>query len=55
MYMEDVKTTMLMGFNSKFGGGGMILNPIAIMNDGYADMMLIPGKYGFGKMVGMLD
>jgi diacylglycerol kinase family enzyme len=34
-------TTLLMMFNGKYSGGGMIIDPFAIMNDGLIDMTFI--------------
>lgn len=54
LYLEDIKTTLVMGFNGKYGGGGMVLNPFALINDGFTDMVVIPEKFGFGQMVDFL-
>jgi diacylglycerol kinase family enzyme len=37
---ENLNTIFLMGQNGKFGGGGMMLNPLAIMNDGLMDIIV---------------
>jgi diacylglycerol kinase family enzyme len=36
-----VSTTLLMMFNGKYSGGGMIIDPFAVMNDGLIDMVFI--------------
>jgi diacylglycerol kinase family enzyme len=44
MYMQELETLLLMSFNGKYGGGGMLLNPLAVINDGLLDVTLVPGK-----------
>lgn len=44
LYVKDLDTLMLMGLNGKVGGGGMIFNPFATINDGLMDMTFIPNK-----------
>lgn len=38
----NLRTTFVMGFNVKTGGGGMVLNPYAVMNDGLMDLLVVP-------------
>ena len=35
---NNVSSILVMLFNGKFGGGGMILDPFACMNDGLVDL-----------------
>jgi diacylglycerol kinase (ATP) len=42
IYMENFETVLFMGMSGKIGGGGMILNPFGVHNDGIMDLTLIP-------------
>lgn len=55
LYKENFDTEIVMGFNGKVGGGGMILNPFAVLNDGFMDMTVVPTRVGFGTLVAILD
>jgi diacylglycerol kinase family enzyme len=36
---KDVTTNMLMVYNSRLGGGNMVINPFGIINDGMAEVL----------------
>ena len=42
-------------YNGKFGGGGMLLNPLGYINDGYAELFFIPGSVKFGTGLDIFD
>jgi len=35
---DNVSSILVMLFNGKFSGGGMIIDPVACMNDGLVDI-----------------
>ena len=52
---ENIPLILLGVFNSKFGGGGFLLSPYGVVNDGMIEVMLYKEKIGFGGMVGVMD
>lgn len=42
-------------FNTKYGGGGMILSPYSVVNDGLIEILLYTEKIGFKGLVGVMD
>jgi diacylglycerol kinase family enzyme len=55
LYIENVRTVLAMAFNGKLGGGGMIINPYAVMNDGLLDFALVSEKMGAVALTKLLD
>ena len=45
--ITDLETQYMTVFNGKHGGGRMILNPMAIINDGYFEVLYYNGLLGF--------
>jgi diacylglycerol kinase (ATP) len=45
--MENFETVLVMGMSGKIGGGGMVLNPFGVLNDGLLDLTLIPESMPF--------
>lgn len=41
LYMEDVEAILIMFFNGKLGGGGMMMQPFAVLNDGFLDVAIV--------------
>ena len=48
-------TQFLLVYNGKYGGGRMILNPMAILNDGYFELGYYENLIGFKKAVNLFD
>jgi len=42
-------------YNAKYGGGRMMLNPLAIINDGYFELLFYPGLIGFASAIKLFD
>lgn len=42
---ENVETQFMMINNGKFAGGRMIVNPIALINDGYMELLFYTGNW----------
>lgn len=42
-------------YNGKYGGGRMILNPLAILNDGFFEMTFYENLIGFKKSMNLFD
>ena len=55
LYKKDFETVIVMFFNGKIGGGGMILNPFGTINNGFIDATVLPIRLGFGDLVKVLD
>ena len=53
---DNVNTTLLMVTNGKYTGGGMVINPFAVMNDGLCDVTWIsdPAINNLMGVAGML-
>jgi len=44
-----------MVYNSKYGGGRMILNPTASLNDGLFELIFLKQDLGFGPLLKTFD
>jgi diacylglycerol kinase family enzyme len=53
--LKDITTQFILVFNSKFGGGRMILNPLAIINDGYFEFYYFKTLMGFSECIKLFD
>jgi diacylglycerol kinase family enzyme len=42
-------------YNGKYGGGRMVLNPMAILNDGYFEMLFYKNLIGFTACLKLFD
>lgn len=42
-------------YNGKYGGGRILLNPLAILNDGYFEMEFYQNLIGFKKAIKLFD
>ena len=42
-------------YNGKFGGGRMMINPMASLNDGYFELNFLKNLQGFGPITKMFD
>ena len=42
-------------YNGKYGGGRMILNPMAILNDGFFEMIFYKNLIGFKKSIKLFE
>lgn len=40
LYFENIESVLLMLFNGNLCGGGMIVDPFAVMNDGLVDVVI---------------
>jgi diacylglycerol kinase family enzyme len=52
---ENFETLLLQSMNGRYCGGGMIFDPYSIINDGYLNFYTLTEKYGFLKMIDMLN
>lgn len=48
---DNFTTQLLMVYNSKLGGGRMILNPTASLNDGHFELIYLKHDLGFGPIL----
>lgn len=46
---------MILAFNGKYGGGKMILNPLAMINDGYFEFCYGSKILGFSGCIKLFD
>ena len=51
--IKDVSTQYLYAYNSKIGGGGILINPLAMINDGYFEFCYHNGLVGFNGAIKM--
>lgn len=52
---ENQISQLLMVYNSKFGGGRMLLNPPGQINDGYFELTFLKDLVGFGPITKLFD
>ena len=45
--VQNLSTQYMTVFNGKHGGGRMVLNPMAIINDGFFEVLYYNGLMGF--------
>jgi len=54
LYLENMETVIIMGFNGKTSGGGLYIAPYAVINDGLLDITLSTERLGVKGLVDML-
>lgn len=52
---DNYDTQFVLIYNAKYGGGRMMLNPLAIINDGYFELLFYPGVIGFASAIKLFD
>ena len=53
--LENITTQFILAFNGKYGGGKMILNPMAMINDGYFEFYYWTTLLGFSGCIKLFD
>lgn len=55
LFIKDLHSQFLMVNNGKYAGGGMVLNPYGLVNDGYCELSFISeiiSKFQLIKFIG---
>lgn len=55
LYLENMETVIIMGFNGKVSGGGLYISPYAVINDGLMDLTLSTEDMSVKQLVTLLD
>lgn len=55
LLLNDFNTQFMFLFNGKFGGGGMMLNPLALINDGLMELNFYDGLVEIKKAMDLFD
>ena len=53
--LKDIVTQFILVYNAKYGGGRMLFNPLAILNDGYFEFFHYKNLIGFGAAMKLFD
>ncbi len=53
--LTDIETQFVLVYNAKYGGGRMLLNPLAILNDGFFEFIFFKNLIGFGAAMKLFD
>ena len=53
--IENQDTQFILVYNAKYGGGRMMLNPLAIINDGHFEFLFIQNLIGFNAAIKLFD
>ena len=52
---ENLATCLMVNFNGKFGGNGMLLNPNGLINDGLIELIVVTEKLNFKRLADLME
>ena len=55
MKLDNITSNFIWAYNGKFGGGGMVLSPLSVVNDGYLELFYVESGVPVMEVFGFFE